>query len=163
MILLVNHELSLHIYYYYVNTVFLYLRMYSSWQYQSHYQLGFLCLASFSAVVSEVCIPCLSTSEEVAVTVKLILTCTQVMNPLLIEKFLHLAVMKKKKAITWGWTDKLFFPQKRLTVVYPVQFPVLFPSRVPDSNGQYAPWPLRRAQLSRCHRVQKRQEETNVY
>lgn len=48
-------------------------------------------------MVSEVCIPYLSTFEEVAVTVKLILTCTQITSPLLIENFLHFALMKKKK------------------------------------------------------------------
>lgn len=48
-------------------------------------------------MVSEVCIPYLSTFEEAAVTVKLILTCTQITSPLLTENFLNLALMKKKK------------------------------------------------------------------
>lgn len=134
----------LHIYYYYVNMGFLYLHMYSSWQYQLHYYFGFLCLASFSVVVSEVCIPCLSTFEEVAVTVKLILTYTQVMNPLLIENFLHLVLMKKKKdAIMQRWTDKHFPPRNIWHWSVQSNFLYyLFPSRVLYSNEWSTPWPL---------------------
>ena len=65
-------------------------------------------------MVSEVCIPYLSTFEEVAVTVKLILTCTQITSPLLIENFLHFALMKKKKKKKQLCEDGLtnIFPQK---------------------------------------------------
>ena len=86
------------------------------------------------------------------------------MSPLLIEKFLHLALMKKE-ATMWRWTNKHIFPRNiwhwsiQSNLLY-----YLFPFIVLDSNGWLAPWPLQRTQLLiKFCEVEKRQKVTNIY
>lgn len=75
------------------------------------------------------------------VTVKLILTCTQVMSPLLIEN-LHLAFMKKKRQLCEDGLTNIFYPGNIWQWSIQSNFLYyLFPSRVLNSNGQSAPWP----------------------
>lgn len=48
------------------------------------------------------------------------------MSPLLIEIFLHLVLMEKKKRGNYVKMDwQTFFPKKHVTLVYSIQFSVL--------------------------------------
>ena len=88
-------------------------------------------------MVSEVCIPYLSTFEEVAVTVKLILTCTQITNPLLIENFLHLALMeKKKKRVCEDGLTNIFPPEMSGTSLFsPISCTIYFHLKFQEVMG----------------------------